>query len=254
MLTHCFLVYHLQHHVNPLPSSLSSESLWATWTRCLQHSTNWRNSTPANEWTSSSQHYQQTCQPVNLVISDLSTSEPHHLNTTNRLVNTWWQNLSITKTPVQSTPVQFSPLHSSPVQSTPVQSTPLHSTPVQSSPVQSSPVQSMFRSLQSSPFTRWLHEMPLAFTFSPIVHGYQRQRPPSKSFGTSGYATWFTAGVQSTSLITTSLMTSKLGNYNRQTKTETTSCHEILWAIQWWKPHRCTTTFAKPEITSLMTS
>jgi len=30
--------------------------------------------------------------------------------------------------------------------------------------------------------------------------------------------------------------------------------HEILWAIQWWKPHRCATTFAKPEMTSLMTS
>jgi len=28
---------------------------------------------------------------------------------------------------------------------------------------------------------------------------------------------------------------------------ETTSRHEILWAIQWWKPHRSTTTFAKPE-------
>ena len=26
------------------------------------------------------------------------------------------------------------------------------------------------------------------------------------------------------------------------------------WAIQWWKPHRSTTTFAKPEITSFMTS
>ena len=30
--------------------------------------------------------------------------------------------------------------------------------------------------------------------------------------------------------------------------------HEILWVIQWWKPHRSTTTFAKPEITSFMTS
>jgi len=28
--------------------------------------------------------------------------------------------------------------------------------------------------------------------------------------------------------------------------------HEILWAIQWWKPHCSTTTFAKPEITSFM--
>jgi len=61
-------------------------------------------------------------------------------------------------------------------------------------------------------------------------------------------------GVQSASLIMTSLMTSYLGNYKTYRKTETTSPHEILWAIQWWKPHRSTTTFAKPEITSFMTS
>jgi len=57
-------------------------------------------------------------------------------------------------------------------------------------------------------------------------------------------------GVQSASLIMTSLMTS----YNRYRKTETISHHEILWAIQWWKPHRSTSTFGKPEITSFMTS
>jgi len=57
-------------------------------------------------------------------------------------------------------------------------------------------------------------------------------------------------GVQSTSLIMTS--TRKLQEIEK--KTETTSPHEILWAIQWWKLHRSTTTFAKPEITSFMTS
>jgi len=29
--------------------------------------------------------------------------------------------------------------------------------------------------------------------------------------------------------------------------------HEILWAIERWKPHRSTTTFARPEMTSFMT-
>jgi len=33
---------------------------------------------------------------------------------------------------------------------------------------------------------------------------------------------------------------------------EITSRREIVWAIHWWKPHRSTTTFAKPEITSFM--
>jgi len=55
--------------------------------------------------------------------------------------------------------------------------------------------------------------------------------------------------VQSASLSMTSLMTSQLGNYKRQRKTETTSPHEIVWAIQWWKLRRSTTTFAKPKIT-----
>jgi len=61
-------------------------------------------------------------------------------------------------------------------------------------------------------------------------------------------------GVQSASLIMTSLMTSELGNYKRLRKTETTLPHEIIRAVQWWKPHCSTTTFAKPEIMSCMTS
>jgi len=70
-----------------------------------------------------------------------------------------------------------------------------------------------------------------------------------------GNATWFTAGGCNPHR--------SLWRHWRRHNSETirdrekrrpTWHHEIVWAIQWRKPHRSTKTFAKPEITTIMTS
>ena len=77
-----------------------------------------------------------------------------------------------------------------------------------------------------------------------------------KSSKTSGYATWFMAGgpvrIAHYDVID-DVITRKLQQIEKNGD-QTTSPHEIVWAIQWWKPHRSTTTFAKPEMTLFMTS
>jgi len=65
--------------------------------------------------------------------------------------------------------------------------------------------------------------------------------------GTSGYATWFTAGGCNPHRS----LWLHWWRHNSETirdreKRRPNWRHEILWAIQSWKPHRSTTTFAKP--------
>ena len=71
---------------------------------------------------------------------------------------------------------------------------------------------------------------------------------------TSGYATWFKAGgairIAHYDVID-DVITRKLQQIE---KNGDHLPHAIIWVIQWWKPHRSTTIFAKPEMTPLMTS
>jgi len=75
----------------------------------------------------------------------------------------------------------------------------------------------------------------------------------SSALITSGYATWFTAG-GAIRIAHYDVIDDVVTETIRDREKRRPHPHEILWAIHWWKPHRSTTTFAKPEMKSLMTS